>query len=100
MIYYIQIHNWIPNKSFITNSFVNQFFTLTSAFIFIPTLFIIDLHLHLQVSCDSMYLVSLVLDIRLNTKTVMFLITSRRQNFSYGSLTLLQLPLHLSSLTL
>ena len=89
MMYHIKIHNWIPNKSFITNSFVNQFFTLTFAFIFIPTLLIIDLHLHLQVLYDSMYLVSLVLDIRLNTKTVIFLITSRTQNFSYGSLTLL-----------
>ena len=32
---------WIPNKSFITNSFINQFFVFTSAFIFIPPLLII-----------------------------------------------------------
>ena len=59
-----------------------------------------NLHLHLQVSCHSMYLVSLVLDIRLITVTFMFLTTSGIENFAYGSLILLQLPLHLFTLTL
>ena len=59
-----------------------------------------NLHLHLQVSCYSICLVSLDLDIRLNTLTFMFLTTSETHNFAYGSLTLLQLPLHLLTLIL
>ena len=47
-----------------------------------------------------MYLVSLVLDIRLNTLTFKFFITLGTQIFAYGSLTLLQLPLHLLVLIL
>ena len=47
-----------------------------------------------------MYLVSLVLDIKLNTLRFMFLTTSGIQIFTYGSLILLQLPLHLFTLTL
>ena len=43
-----------------------------------------NLHLHLQVSCHSFYLVSLVLDIILNTFTFMFLTTSETHNFVYG----------------
>ena len=50
-----------------------------------------NLHLHLQVLCHSVYLVSLVLDIRLNTLTLMFLITSGTHNFAYELLILLQL---------
>ena len=49
------------------------------------------LHLHLQVSCHSMCLVSLVLDIRLNSLAFMFLITSGTHTLAYGSLILLQL---------
>ena len=47
-----------------------------------------------------MYLISVVLDIRLNTLAFMFLVTSGIHNFTYESLILLQLPLHLSILTL
>ena len=52
-----------------------------------------------------MCLVSLVLDILLNTLTFTFLITSGTHIlgthiFSYGSLKLLQLPLHLFALML
>ena len=54
-----------------------------------------NLHLHAQVLCHSICLVSLVLDIRLNTLTVMFLIVSGTHNLAYGSLIVLQLPLHL-----
>ena len=59
-----------------------------------------NLHLHLHVSCHSVCLVSLVLNIRLNTLTFMFLITSGTHLFAYGSLLLLQLPLHLLVLIL
>ena len=59
-----------------------------------------NLHLHLQVSCHSMCLVSLVLEIRVNTLKFMFLTTSGTYNFAYGSLILLQLPLHLFTLIL
>ena len=55
-----------------------------------------NLHLNLQVSCHFIRLISLVLDdIRLNTLTFMFLLTSVKYNYAYGSLILLQLPLHL-----
>ena len=54
-----------------------------------------NLHLHLRVLSHSICLVSLVLDIRLNTFTFMFLIVSGTHNLAYGSLIVLQLPLHL-----
>ena len=53
-----------------------------------------DLYLHLQVLCYPIYLVSLVLDIILNTLTFKPLTTSGTHNFTNGSLILLQLPLH------
>ena len=59
-----------------------------------------NLHLHLHVSCHFMCLVSLVLDIRLNTLTSKFFTTSGTHIFAYGSLILLQLPLHLLVLIL
>ena len=57
-----------------------------------------DLHLHLQVSCHSMCLVSLVLDTRLNTLTFMLLTISGTHNFVYGLLILSQLPLYVFTL--
>ena len=54
-----------------------------------------SLHLHLHVSCHSMCIVLLVLDIRLNTLTFKFLSTSGTHDFAYGLLILLQLPLYL-----
>ena len=45
-------------------------------------------------------LVLLVLDIRLNNLTFMFLIVSRTHNLAYGSLIVLQLPLHLFTVML
>ena len=59
-----------------------------------------DLHLHFHVSCHSMCLVLLVLDIRLNTFTFKFFTTSGTEIFEYGSLILLQLPLSLLVLIL
>ena len=47
-----------------------------------------------------MFLVSLVLDIRLNALTFKFLTTPGTHSFAYGSLTLLQLPFHLLTLIL
>ena len=47
-----------------------------------------------------MCIVSLVLDIRLNTLTFRFLIASGTHIFAYGSLIFLQLPLHLLVLIL
>ena len=44
-----------------------------------------NLHLHLQVLCHSICLVSLVLDIRLNTLTFMFLIVLGTHKLAYGS---------------
>ena len=92
---------WIPNKSFIAYSFINQFFTFTFAFISIPSLSLQTLatSLHLQVSWNFMCLISLVFDIRLNTLRLIFL-TSGTHNFANGSLILLQLPLHLLVLIL
>ena len=54
-----------------------------------------NLHLHLQVLCHSICHVSLFLEIRLNTLTVMFLIISGSHDLAYGSLIVLQMPLHL-----
>ena len=56
--------------------------------------------MHLQVSCDFMCLVSLVLDIRLNNLRFKSFIISGTQIFAYGLLILLQLPLHLFILIL
>ena len=58
------------------------------------------LHLHLRVSCHSMCLVSLVLYIRLNTLTFIFLTTSETHKFECGSFILLQLPQYLFTLIL
>ena len=54
-----------------------------------------SLHLHLQVLCHSICLVSLVLEIRLNTMTFMFLMVSGTHNLAYGFLIVLKLLLHL-----
>ena len=56
--------------------------------------------MHLQVSCCFMCLVSLVLDIRLNTLTFKSFTVSGTQHFAYGLLMLLQLPLNLFILIL
>ena len=56
------------------------------------------LHSHLHLSLFplcSICLVSLVLDIKLNTLTFMFLMVSGTYYLPYGSLIVLQLPLHL-----
>ena len=53
-----------------------------------------SVHLHLHVLCHFMYLVSLVLDNRLNTFTVMFLTLSGTHILAYGSLIVLQLLFH------
>ena len=59
-----------------------------------------NLHLHLHFSCHSINLVSVVLDIRLNTLIFKIFTISGTQIFEYGSLILLQLPLHLLILIL
>ena len=56
--------------------------------------------MHLHDSCNFICLVSLVLDIRLNTLTFKFFITSGTQILACGSLILFQLPQHLFYLTL
>ena len=59
----------------------------------------VNLHMHLQVSCHTICLVSLILAIRLNTVTLIFLVMSGTHNLANGSLILLQL-LHLFTLIL
>ena len=54
-----------------------------------------NLHLHTQVSCQDICLVSLVLDIRLNNLIFMFLATLGIHNLAHGLLISFQLPLHL-----
>ena len=56
--------------------------------------------MHLHVSCHFIDLVSLVNVIKLNTLTFKVFTVSERQILAYGSLILLQLPLHLFLLTL
>ena len=48
--------------------------------------------MHLHVSCHFIHLVN---DIKLNTLTFNFFTVSETQILAYGSLILLQLPLHL-----
>ena len=50
--------------------------------------------MHLQVSRDFMCLVSLVVDMRLNTLTFKSFTVSGTQIFASGLLLVLQLPLH------
>ena len=52
----------------------------------------VNLHMHLQISCHIICLVSVILNIKLNALTLMFLIMSGTHNFEYVSLILLQLP--------
>ena len=52
----------------------------------------VNLHMHLQICCHIICLVSFILEIKLNALTFMFLIMSGTHNLSYGSLILLQLP--------
>ena len=59
-----------------------------------------SLHLQLQFSCHSMCLLRLLHEMKLNTLTFMFLTASGTHNLAYGSLILLQLPLHLFALIL
>ena len=59
-----------------------------------------DLNLYLQISSTFLYLVSIALDIRLNTSRFMILTTSGIQIFANGWMILLQLPLDLLILTL
>ena len=58
----------------------------------------VNLHVHLQVSCHMICLVSLILVIRLNTLTLIFLVMSGTHNLANGSLIVLQDPLHLFTL--
>ena len=58
-----------------------------------------NLHLQVQIPCQDTCLVSLVLDIRLNTLIFIFLTTSGTHNLANGSLILSQLPLHLFTTT-
>ena len=60
----------------------------------------VNLHMHSQVSCHTICLVSLILAIILNTLTLIFLVMSGTHNLANGLLILLQLPLHLFTLIL
>ena len=55
----------------------------------------VNLHVHLQVSCHAICLVSLILAIRLNTLTLIFLVMSGKHNSANGLLIVLQDPRHL-----
>ena len=106
MIYHIQSHNYFSSKKILyhthkhmhTHTYTHRH-TLFQRSLSLQTL-LSNLHLHLHVPCHSVYLVSLVLDIKLNTLMFIFYITSGIHNFSNGSLILLQLRLHLLFLML
>ena len=59
-----------------------------------------NLQTHLQLPCHFIYFVLFVHDIRSNTFTVIFSITSEIHTLEYGLLILLQFPLHLFTLIL
>ena len=46
----------------------------------------VNLHMHLQFSCHTIYLISLILAIRLNTLTLIFLVMSGTHNLANGLL--------------
>ena len=58
-----------------------------------------NLHIHFQVSCHSICIFLFVIEIRLNTLTFMFLTIRGTRRFPYGSIILLQLPVHLFTST-
>ena len=107
MIYHSHIQiTWIPNKSFIIyinlsihSLHVDLHLSSFHLCLSLQTL-VSSLHLHLQAQYHFIYLVLVVLEIRINAFTFMFLQTSRKHNFTYGSLILLQPPLHSLILTL
>ena len=58
----------------------------------------LNLHMHLQVSCNIICFVSLILEIKLNILTFIFLVISGTHNLAYRLLIFLQLQLHLFTL--
>ena len=87
-------------KFFVTYALVHKPFALPAAFIVITMLLLLktfasNLHIHFQVSCHSICIFLFVLEIRLNTLTFMFLTIRGTRRFPYGSIKLLQQPVHL-----
>ena len=96
---------WIPNKplfhiSLSINSLLSHLHLSSFQRCLLLQKLTSNLHLHLHVSCHSICLVSLVLDIKLNTLTFRILPTSGTQSFAWGLLILFQLLLNLLVLIL
>ena len=95
----------IPNISSITSAFINQFFTFTAAFIIIPNLFIIT-----NTCIQSIYTLTRFMSFyvscfisswyQIEYLNIYIFTASGTHMFPYGSLILLQLPLHLLVLIL
>ena len=92
MIYRIRTHNYLDSKQILYHILLCQSILSIHTCIYLYSTFAYyhkqtlacNLHVHLHVSCRFMCLVSLVLDIKLNTPTFTFLITSRTHIFAYG----------------
>ena len=92
MIYHIHIHN-CEDKIKSLSSHIPFSINSLHSHLHLPSFHLClllqtltsNIHLHVQVSCHFIYLVSLVLDIRLNTLMFMFLTTLGTHNFAYGS---------------
>ena len=102
MIYHIHTHSYYDSKHTLLsiNSLHSHQHLSSFQRCLLSQTFASNLHLHLHVPCHFMCLVSLFLDIRLNTLTFKFFPTSGTHIFVYGSLILLQLPLQLLALIL
>ena len=72
-IYHIHTHNYQDSKPLSINSLHSHLHLLSFQRCLLLQTLPSNLHLHLHVSCHSICLVSLVLDIRLNTLTFTFL---------------------------
>ena len=101
MIYHIHTHNCRDSKEILDHAFLCQLILYIHICICLHSIFFYcykHLHLiynlHLHVLCHSICLVSLGLNIRLNTLTCMFLMVLGTHNLEYRSLIVLQLPLH------
>ena len=78
--------NTLSHTPLSINSFTRAFILHLSSFqrcLLLKTL-LLNLHLHLHVSCHSMRLVSLVPDTRLNNLKFKFFTTSGTHNFAHG----------------
>ena len=99
IIYHIHSHNYSDSKKILYHTHLYQLIHCIHICIYLFSIFVYyDKHLHLiciYIYKFSAILCVLFLDIRLSALIFVSLAARGTQNFAYGSLILLQLPLHL-----